>query len=78
MALTADQLARRQDKMTASMLPILMNGDEAVMLKLYREEIGELEREPPNYAMQLGSFVEPFILDYLSEVPATRSPDAAR
>jgi hypothetical protein len=75
MALTADQLARRQGKMTASMLPILMTGDEAALLKLYREEIGELEREPPTYAMQLGSYVEPFMLDYLEtkcERPITR------
>lgn len=68
MALTAEQLARRRNKITASMLPMLMNGDEAVILRLYREEMGELEREPPNYAMQLGSFVEPFILDYHSDV----------
>lgn len=47
------------------MLPILMHGDEAALLKLYREEIGDIEREPPNYAMQLGSHVEPFMLDYL-------------
>lgn len=47
------------------MLPILMHGDEAALLKLYCEEIGQTEREPPTYAMQLGSHVEPFMLDYL-------------
>jgi len=64
MSLSAAQLARRQYKLSASMLPILMHGDEAAILKLYREEIGESEREPPTYAMQLGSMIEPFILDY--------------
>jgi len=63
--LTVEQQAKRQFKITASMLPILMHGDEASILRLYREEMGELEREPPTYAMQLGSFVEPFMLDYL-------------
>lgn len=47
------------------MLPILMHGDEAALLRLYCEEIGEAEREPPTYAMQLGSVIEPFMLDYL-------------
>src|SRR3954470_12599260 len=63
MSLTPEQLAKRQFKITASMLPILMHGDEAALLKLYREEIGESERET-NYAMELGSVFEPFILDY--------------
>ena len=49
------------------MLPILQHGDEAALLRLYREEIGDLEREPPTYAMQLGSHVEPFMLDYLQD-----------
>jgi YqaJ-like recombinase protein len=65
MALTAAQQLQRQFKVTASMLPILMHGDEAALLRLYCEEIGETEREPPTYAMQLGSHVEPFMLDYL-------------
>ena len=65
MALTAEQQARRQGKVTASMLPILMHGDANAIMKLYREEIGEIEREPANYAMQLGSHIEPFMLDYL-------------
>jgi YqaJ-like recombinase protein len=63
--LTAEQQLKRQFKITASMLPILMSGDEAALLKLYREEQGDLEREPPNYAMQLGAYIEPFMLDYL-------------
>ena len=66
MALTAEQQARRQFKVTASMLPIIMNGDAEALLKLYLEEIGDLDREPPNYAMQLGSHVEGFLLDYLA------------
>lgn len=46
------------------MLPILMHGDEAALRRLYAEEIGLLEREPPNYAMLFGSYVEPFILNF--------------
>jgi hypothetical protein len=65
MALTAEQQARRAFKVTASMLPTLMHGDEAALLRLYREEIGEIEREPPTYAMRFGSHVEPFMLDEL-------------
>ena len=64
MALTAEQQLRRQFKVTASMLPILMHGDGAALNRLYCEEIGETEREPPTYAMQLGSMIEPFMLDY--------------
>lgn len=68
MALSADQQARRRFKLSASMLPILMHGDEAAILKLYREEIGESEREPSSYAMRLGSFIEGFVLDYRQEI----------
>jgi hypothetical protein len=64
MALTVEQQARRRFKITASMLPILMHGDEARINRLYCEEIGEIEREPSNYAMELGSHVEPFMLDW--------------
>lgn len=64
MVLSAEQLQRRQFKITASMLPTLMHGDETALLRLYCEEIGEIEREPANYAMQLGSLFEPFMLDY--------------
>jgi YqaJ-like viral recombinase domain len=67
MALTALQQSLRRFKITASMLPILMFGDKDAILKLYREEMGEIEREPPNYAMRLGSLLEPFILDYHQE-----------
>lgn len=65
--LTAEQQIRRAFKITASMLPILMRGDESQILRLYREEIGEFEREPPNYSMRLGSHVETFLLDYNQE-----------
>jgi hypothetical protein len=64
MALTVEQQARRRFKITASMLPILMHGDAARINQLYSEEIGETEREPANYAMELGSHVEPFMLDW--------------
>lgn len=67
MVLSKEQLSRRAGKLSASMLPTLMHGDATALLRLYRQEIGEIEREPPNYAMQLGSFVEPFMLDYLQE-----------
>jgi hypothetical protein len=62
--LSPEQQAQRKFKLSASMLPILMRGDEAALLRLYCEEIGEAEREPPDYAMQLGAYFEPFILDY--------------
>jgi hypothetical protein len=65
MALTAEQQERRRFKISASMLPILMHGDEAAILKLYREEIGDIEREPSNYAMALGSYIEKFLLDFV-------------
>jgi hypothetical protein len=64
MALTAEQQERRAFKVTASMLPILMSGDADAIQRLYAQEIGEIEREPSNYAMDLGSFVEPFILNF--------------
>jgi YqaJ-like recombinase protein len=64
MGLTVQQRQLKAFKISASMLPTLMHGDEAAILRLYCEEIGEAEREPPNYAMQLGSFIEPFLLDY--------------
>lgn len=73
--LTAEQQLKRAFKITASMLPILMSGDESQILRLYLEEIGELEREPSNYAMRLGSHVETFLLDYSQETtgqPITR------
>src|SRR4051812_35122810 len=75
MALTAAQLARKAFKLSASMMPILMHADEDKILQLYREEIGESEREPPTYAMNLGAYVEPFILDVYQErigQPVTR------
>jgi hypothetical protein len=64
MVLSVEQQARRAFKITASMLPILMHGDEAALLKLFLEESGAQEREPPTYAMQLGAMIEPFMLDY--------------
>jgi hypothetical protein len=67
MALTQEQLARKAFKVSGSMMPILMDGDDEKILKLYREEIGESEREPPSYAMRLGSMIEPFLLDYHQE-----------
>ena len=63
MALTAEQLERKAFKLSASMMPIIM-GTEAAITRLYREEIGESDREPPSYAMNLGSMIEPFILDH--------------
>jgi len=75
MVLSAEQLALKAFKLSASMLPILMHGDAASISRLYCEEIGEIEREPANYAMQLGSMIEPFILDYQqrkTEQPITR------
>jgi hypothetical protein len=75
MVLTAHQQALRAFKVTASQLPILMHGDDAAILKMYREDMGEIEREAPNYAMELGSHWEPFALDYCEKIsghPITR------
>jgi hypothetical protein len=74
MALTVEQQLKKAFKVSASMLPILMYGGEVQINRLYCEEIGETERES-NYAMQLGSLVEPFMLDYLEKTtghPITR------
>lgn len=71
MALSAEQLERRAGKITASMLPILMYGDAEQIQRLYREEIGELDREPQSYAMALGSHIEPFVLDYWNDCYGT-------
>jgi len=62
--LTDEQRAKRAFKVTASMMPIIMNGDAEQLMRLYRETIGEIEREPSNYAMQIGAHIEAFLLDY--------------
>jgi hypothetical protein len=64
--LTAEQRKAREFHFTASVAPIVMWGDEAELLRLWREMIGEIE--PPdfsdNWPVQLGSFLENFILDW--------------
>jgi hypothetical protein len=64
--LTAEQRKAREHHFTASVAPIVMWGDETELLRLWREMIGEVE--PPNlddvWPVQLGSYLESFILDW--------------
>lgn len=64
--LTAQQLKAREFKITASLAPIVMAGDEAALLSKWRELIGEVE--PPDlsdeWAPMLGVHLEGYILDW--------------
>lgn len=66
--LTAAQHANRDGKIGASFLPILMAGDEAKIINEWRRLIGDPAYEPldfsGNWAVSLGSFLEPFVLDW--------------
>lgn len=68
MSLTAAQHANRDGKIGASFLPILMAGDEAKIINEWRRLIGDPTHEPldfsDNWAVNLGSFLEPFVLDW--------------
>jgi hypothetical protein len=64
--LTAEQRKAREFKITASCAPTVMSGDEAALLALWRELIGE---DPPRdlsneWAPMLGAHLEPYILDW--------------
>ena len=60
--LTAAQQAAREGKLTASRVGILMNGDDAALLNLWRECTGDPSYEPPDlsgvWPVQLGSHTE--------------------
>jgi hypothetical protein len=64
--LTDTQRRLREYKTTASSAPVIMNGDGAELLALWRERIGEAEPEDftDHWPVQLGSHLEPFVLDW--------------
>jgi hypothetical protein len=56
----------RRGKVTGSMMPVLMNAKtDAELYDLWATKVGLKEQPPQNYAMGLGSYLEPFILDYV-------------
>lgn len=66
MSLTAEQIAARAGKLTASRVAVLMKGDREGILRLYREMIGEEQEENLDdvWAVQLGSATEKLNLDW--------------
>jgi len=66
--LTPAQMAAREGKVTASFLPKLMSGDEAAILNEWRRLVGDPAYVPLDldnvWAVQFGSFVETFALDW--------------
>jgi predicted phage-related endonuclease len=66
MSLTAEQLARREGKLTASRITVLMKGDAVGILQLYREMIGEAVEENLDdvWPVQLGAATEKLNLDW--------------
>jgi predicted phage-related endonuclease len=66
--LTAAQHKARDGKVTASFLPKLMSGDEAAILNEWRRLVGDPAYVPLDldnvWAVQFGSFVETFALDW--------------
>jgi hypothetical protein len=65
-SLTAEQQAQRKGKLTASRVSVLMKGDPAGILRLYREMIGEEVEENLDHVwpVQLGSATEKLNLDW--------------
>lgn len=64
--LTAEQIAKRQGKLTASRIACLMRGQKEAIMRLYREFIGN---EPPEdlshiWPVQLGACTEKLNLDW--------------
>ena len=69
MTLTLEQQAARKGKLTASRVAVLMNGDAAGIMRLYKEMIGESEPEPADsiddwWYKEMGSVTEQAQLDY--------------
>ncbi len=66
----------RRNKVTGSLVNALMAATtEAALIKLWREKIGLDPPEPENWAMRVGSHMEPLILDWVSQTaqsPITR------
>lgn len=69
MSLTPEQITARQGKLTASRIAVLMNGDEADILNLWRELTGQPFDEPDLsgvWPVQLGSITEPLNLAWFA------------
>jgi predicted phage-related endonuclease len=68
MALSPEQLAAREGKITASFAPQLMAGDEPAIHNKWLELIGDPDWQPEDlgdkWAVQFGSFIEKFALDW--------------
>ena len=68
MALTALKMTARENRVTASFLPKLMAGDEAAILNEWRRIVDDPAYEPEDlsdkWAVQFGSFIESFALDW--------------
>jgi hypothetical protein len=66
MSLSAEQIAKREGKLTASRIGVLMKGDAAEILRLYKEMIGEVPEENLDdvWPVQLGSATEQLNLDW--------------
>lgn len=69
MALTAEQLKAREGKLTASRVACLMEGDEAKILNLWRELVGDPAFVPEDYTqvwpVRLGSATEDLHLEWI-------------
>ena len=68
MALSEEQLRLRDGKITASFLPALMAGDETRIVSEWKRLVGDPSYVADNlddiWAVQLGSWIEPFALDW--------------
>lgn len=66
MSLSAEQIAARAGKLTASRIAVLMNGDVDGIMRLYREMIGEIEPENLDHIwpVRLGACTETLQLDW--------------
>lgn len=62
--LTETQRKAREGNFTASMAPVLMGDDAERLLEIWRVAIGDLPEVEANWPMALGSYCEPFILDW--------------
>ena len=76
MALTKEQLAARDGKLTASGIGVLMRGDVEGIHNLWRELTGDPTWTPPdfsnNWAVQLGNATEQLHIDWLERKLQTK------
>jgi hypothetical protein len=66
MSLSAAQLAARDGKLTASRVGVLMSGDDAAVLRLWNEMLGQSEPDDLSrvWPVQLGTITETLNLDW--------------